>query len=520
MKQDRTRRAIWRTIVAFVVCVSGCHQDAELDTANSSRVVRPAVSEPEKESESADRLQKSVQTLREEWYSIRMGGVKVGHAFLRVQPDSADPSLIHWWSEESFTLVRNGERLQTKLLLETWEEKSGRLLKWRWQETSAGIVRTCRAELVKDHFVVTLADGPHEIMPWNTQWRGFFGDYQLLTGMNLQTGQVGEFHGLIPVVNQVGKVTAKVIGKELVDTMLGRQELTRIDFSMLLASLPMRSTYWVDSEGAIVKQSIRQFDITKERTAKEIALAPNDDFDLYAAFNVFVGRQIENVHEKSEIKYRVKRRSGDSLSGLFVDDDSQSVSENSDGSLTIRVRRVGPRSKTVTVEAKRPVAGDLRGSSLIEVDDPLIQEMAGSVARNGTDSELIAGELEALVHRRIHRKNLSQAFNSAATTAKLLEGDCTEHAVLLAALCRARKIPTRVAIGLIYFDGRMAYHMWNEVWISGRWVPMDATLGRGYVGPGHIKANLSNLDGIAPFAALVPLLQLIGDLEIQIEEVR
>jgi hypothetical protein len=45
-------------------------------------------------------------------------------------------------------------------------------------------------------------------------------------------------------------------------------------------------------------------------------------------------------------------------------------------------------------------------------------------------------------------------------------------------------------------------------------------LGRGYVGPGHIKTSVSNLDGIAPFAAMIPLLQLIGDLQIQIEDVQ
>jgi transglutaminase-like putative cysteine protease len=512
------RRSFWPCVVVFIVAVSGCHVDTETNRVDSAEDVEAAVKKTRISKN--DGRRESGQIPREDWYSIRMRGAKVGHAVIRVQRDSADTNLIYWRSEEAFTLLRNNDRLQQNMILESWEDKSGRIRKWRWSESSTGVERTCQGEATNGGFLVTLGDGPKTLMPWKTDWRGFFGDYQLLSGMSLQAGQVGEFRGLIPLLNQVGKVTAKVIGLESVDTMLGRQELTRIDFSMLLASQPLQSTYWVDTHGDVVKQSISQFEIIKERTVKEIALAPNDDFDLYAAFNVSLGREIPDVHEKSTIRYRVKRRSGDPLKGLFVDDHSQSLTRNSDGSLTVRVRRVGKNSKIVTSAVNRPTDGDLSGNSLVEVDHPIIQEMADSVARNGTDPMSIATELEALVHRRIRNKNLSQGFNSAATTAKLLEGDCTEHAVLLAALCRARKIPARVAIGLIYFDGRMAYHMWNEVWVSERWVPMDATLGRGYVGPGHIKTSVSNLDGIAPFAAMIPLLQLIGDLQIQIEDVQ
>ena len=88
-------------------------------------------------------------------------------------------------------------------------------------------------------------------------------------------------------------------------------------------------------------------------------------------------------------------------------------------------------------------------------------------------------------------KNTSIARSSSRTSrrpsppprevARSLEGDCTEHAVLLAALCRARKIPARVAFGLVYYPPQkgFAYHMWNEVWIADRWIPLDATLGHG-----------------------------------------
>ena len=33
----------------------------------------------------------------------------------------------------------------------------------------------------------------------------------------------------------------------------------------------------------------------------------------------------------------------------------------------------------------------------------------------------------------------------------------------------------------------MAYHMWTEVWVSGQWLAIDATLGQGSIGAAHVK---------------------------------
>ena len=70
----------------------------------------------------------------------------------------------------------------------------------------------------------------------------------------------------------------------------------------------------------------------------------------------------------------------------------------------------------------------------------------------------------------LNAKDFSQAFASAAEVVDTHEGDCTEHAVLLAALCRARGIPARVAIGLVYMPAthEFGYHMWTEVYIGKR----------------------------------------------------
>ncbi|NMC20269.1 MAG: transglutaminase domain-containing protein, partial [Thermogutta sp.] len=90
----------------------------------------------------------------------------------------------------------------------------------------------------------------------------------------------------------------------------------------------------------------------------------------------------------------------------------------------------------------------------------------------------------------------------------------------LAALARARGFPARVAMGLLYHEGAFYYHMWTEVWLDGCWIPLDATLGSGGVGAGHITLARSNLTSPAAFADFFPLMQVIGRIEIDVVRVQ
>ena len=75
-------------------------------------------------------------------------------------------------------------------------------------------------------------------------------------------------------------------------------------------------------------------------------------------------------------------------------------------------------------------------------------------------------------------------------------------------------------MGLVYFElngqPSFGYHMWTEVWIKDRWVPMDATLGRQGVGAAHIKVAHSNLDGADAYSAFLPVYKVLGRLELEI----
>ena len=64
------------------------------------------------------------------------------------------------------------------------------------------------------------------------------------------------------------------------------------------------------------------------------------------------------------------------------------------------------------------------------------------------------------------------------------------------------------------------YHMWTEVYIDKRWIPIDGTLALGGIGAGHLEIAHTNLEGASVYSAFLPVVQILGRLKIEIIDVR
>ncbi len=96
-------------------------------------------------------------------------------------------------------------------------------------------------------------------------------------------------------------------------------------------------------------------------------------------------------------------------------------------------------------------AGDLQHNSLMNGKDPAVARLAR--LSQGDKPRQIALDLTKAVHQLIKPGNYSRGFASAAETALDGVGDCSERALLLAAMLRARDIPSRLVAGLVYVPG-------------------------------------------------------------------
>ena len=168
----------------------------------------------------------------------------------------------------------------------------------------------------------------------------------------------------------------------------------------------------------------------------------------------------------------------------------------------------------------------LASSSYINSDSAQVRELTRQALRSHRrDSAREQAEaLRTFVYRYVKHKDLGVAFAGAEEVARNRSGDCTEHAVLLAAMLRAQGIPSRVVSGLIYAD-RFAgerrifgYHMWTQALIDGAWVDLDSTLARRFDAT-HIALQTSPLDSSSVANELSTVTSLVGRLRIRVVDV-
>jgi transglutaminase-like putative cysteine protease len=154
----------------------------------------------------------------------------------------------------------------------------------------------------------------------------------------------------------------------------------------------------------------------------------------------------------------------------------------------------------------------LEPSALIQSDDPRIRAAAAGVVADTDHPAARARQLVAWVYASLEKRPVL-SVPSAVEVLERRMGDCNEHAVLLAALCRAAGIPARIEAGLVYQRGAFYYHAWNSVWL-GRWVTADALMNQ-------LPADVTHLSlAGGELAEAVDLISVIGRIRLAVVDRR
>ncbi len=468
------------------------------------------------------------QEREESWMSCYIRGTKIGYSHTVIEPAvDAGAKRLRLTNEQNLTI----KRFQTETVIETdltsLETLDGQVLSFRTEMNAGGDPMATDGKYEDGKLVLhTTTQGKTETseIPFGPEIGGFFSDQLSLRKQPMKPRETRRLKALQPIVNQVGEIRLEAIGYEATDLPTETKQLLRIDMAVDLGTAKLKSTLWADNEGIVWKLRDQQIGMEAFLTSRSDALRKSEggDFDLGLATVVSIDRPIRDPHATKWIVYRAQLDDGD-LQPLLSNGGSQQVKSLDDGSVEVTVWAVRPDSELPPgmPKAQGPRDADLAATAMVQCDDPAVTQMADAVATQETDPWALACALERHVKQSITLKNYSQAMATAAEVAKSREGDCTEHAMLLAALCRARKLPARVAIGLVYYPAAQgfAYHMWTEVWIEDRWIPMDATLGRGGIGAAHLKFSHSSLEGSAAFADMLPVIQAVGRLKLEIQSV-
>lgn len=118
----------------------------------------------------------------------------------------------------------------------------------------------------------------------------------------------------------------------------------------------------------------------------------------------------------------------------------------------------------------------------IESDHPRIRALARRAA-GSSNIDTRMRNLVKEVDKHMSGNTDYVGYSTALEAEASRNGDCTEHALLLAAVARASGLPARVVSGLAYsgrFTGRhdvFSPHAWVQVWDGKRWTSYDSGLG-------------------------------------------
>ena len=223
--------------------------------------------------------------------------------------------------------------------------------------------------------------------------------------------------------------------------------------------------------------------------------------------------------EADRLRYRLRLKNGDALAGTLPLGPGQSLVRAvspSEWILENRKRIVGKSGNAALPPDSQRVY--LASNAFLVLEDSLLAGIAGKIAPGNTDPRRVAQAVYEWVTGSFRFQLGAVLFGTSSQIVRDLTGDCSEAAVLTAALLRSRGIPSRIVLGYASLGkGVFIGHAWCEAWLEGGWVGVDAALREFPAGVERVK--LAELDGRSDMriAAVNLMMRTLSNLDIEIE---
>ncbi|MSP73267.1 MAG: transglutaminase domain-containing protein [Myxococcales bacterium] len=245
---------------------------------------------------------------------------------------------------------------------------------------------------------------------------------------------------------------------------------------------------WVTSSGELLRQELPLGLVARRETEEEARWGMAGERigarGLLSSVELELPGLPPRLGERPELRLRVK---GLDASMFPQREPRQSV----DGeTVTIRREPVGPGLPRQARETRSEAgARDVH----LQVRHPKIRALATELSEGALDSVEVARRIVAFLQRELTVER-SAGVPTALEVLETRRGDCNEFAVLFAALARASGVSVRLVFGLVYRDGRLAYHAWNEVGVEGGWLSVDPLWNQVPADVGHLMLSSGELD--------------------------
>ena len=277
--------------------------------------------------------------------------------------------------------------------------------------------------------------------------------------------------------------------------------------------LDLETRSWIGTDGALVRQEIPgMMGMSLQLATEQEALAQLSP--LLLSTEIAVGREMGTPSALKSVALRAHARTGLAADMIPVTARQTVVGEGPEALVTVQAEI--PPELTVKLPVTRPdLRQYLQPSDLAQSQDPQLRAQAEAIVGAEADAWQAAVKLLNWVNQRMKKVSSEPRPVTATEILKSLSGDCTEHAILYAALAQAVGLPVKLAAGLAYADGAYHYHAWDEVFV-GRWVEVDPTWGEQTVDAGHLQISSGALDGTSMARLSLATGKTMGSLDLKV----
>jgi hypothetical protein len=431
-----------------------------------------------------------------EYFALFLEGKKVGHA---IQSRVVTGGKVTTSIEREITLSRTGIPVSVQTKAITIETIDGKPLGFELEQ-ALGLMSTKTIGTLDEQGKVNAKTGQQQIefdWPSGAVMSEGMRLLHLKHGLKEGTGYTAKLFD--PSMMQAIDVEVKVGPQQTVD-LLGRVvTLTEVQSTVSSAQFgSLSSTEYYDKDLRLQKNITLLMGMTVEQVActKEFALGENDVLEMVDKMFMASPEPLYDVGSAKSITYYLSPvKETDSFT--IPSNDNQKVQQLSNGKVILTVAPVVAGSGVrLPYKGNDPAAlKALEPTRYVESDQKLIIDLARRAIGDTSDAAEAARRIEAFVAEYVTDNSLSVGYASAAEVAASRQGDCSEHAVLTAALCRAVGIPAQMVTGIAYVSqwrtvqNGFGGHAWVQVYLGDKWVGLDSAFksaGLGGYDAGHI----------------------------------
>jgi len=440
-----------------------------------------------------------------EYFAVFMEGKKVGHA---IQSRAVSDEKVTTSEQVSLTISRGGVSMTIEMIETSIETTSGEPLGFEATQKLGSMAMKVTGRIDKQGMVTMTSSTMGAEQKSTLQWpQGAL----MAEGLRLMTLKKGlnegtEYSVKIFSSGIMQAVDTKIsIGPEQDIDLLGRVvTLRKVTTTLIMPGAgEIVSTGYVDRDLKMQKSiiPIAGMQVEMVACAKEFALGENDVLELIDKMFLKSPEPLSNLASTKSITYDLSPVK-EGADFTIPSNDNQKARRLDNGKVILKVEPVAaPAGIKFPYEGKdKAVLEALEPTRYLQSDNEKVIELARSAVGGTKDAAEAARKIEAFVADYIENRSLSVGYASAVEVAASRQGDCSEFAVLTAAMCRAVGIPAQVVAGVAYVDDFMGNrgfggHAWTQAYIGGKWVGLDASFkggGRGGYDAGHIALAAGN----------------------------